>query len=203
MGRALTIDYNESDCQVLAVSLPVLYEDGGTTNTGPLQETGILGNVALNGTNNLSEASYSASNHYLSDSAAAAFDGFTYREKVNDDAEYKVSRGLWMAKKRNADRELSPAWLQVDFGKAVRLTSLRSIVNSQSVNLGRSPKDAVLYISNDGTNFSILGSVSFSRAETSSWTFPKPVTAQYFRLSVTSNYGDASFVEIDELEFFQ
>jgi hypothetical protein len=203
MGQALSIDYNESDCQVLAVSLPLLYEDGGTTNTGPLQETGALGNVALNGTNGLTSDSFSASSYYLSDSADAAFDGFTYKDKINEDATYKMSRGLWMAKRRNADGELTPAWLQVDFGKAVRLTSMRSIVNTQSLNLGRSPKDVVLYVSNDGTNFSILASTTLPRSESSNWTFPKTVTAQYFRLSVTNNYGDATFVEIDELEFFQ
>jgi hypothetical protein len=151
----------------------------------------------------LSATSYSASNHYSNDSPVAAFDGFTFNDKVNEDATYKVSRGLWMTKRRDSYSELTPVWLQVDFGKAVRLTSLRSIENTKSVNLGRSPKDAVLYISNDGTNFSIVGSVSLARAEMTNWKFPKPVTAQFFRFSVTSNHGDAYFVEIDELEFFQ
>jgi hypothetical protein len=203
MGQAITIDYDESNCQVTAVSLPLLFEDGGTTSSGPLEETGAQANVALIGSNGLSESNYSASSQYLNDSPAAAFDGFSYNEKINEDSSYKISRGIWLAKIRDANGEALQNWIQVDFGKAVRLAQLRSVVNAKSVSLGRSPRTAVLYISNDGTNYSIADSLSFARGESSNWAFPKTITAQYFKLVITANYGDTDFVEIDELEFFQ
>ncbi|NCP63526.1 MAG: discoidin domain-containing protein [Paraglaciecola sp.] len=203
MGQAITVEYDESDCQVVAVSLPLLFEDGGSTGSGPLEETGTQGNVALVGTNGLTASSFTANAYYLNDTPAGAFDGYAYQQKINDDAAYRVSRGIWLAKTRNPEGEAVQNWLQADFGKAVRLARLRITVNAKSVTLGRSPREVVLYVSNDGTNYTVAASTGLTRAESSDWAFPRTVTARYFKLLVSNNYGDTDYVEIDELEFFQ
>ncbi|MCC2615001.1 discoidin domain-containing protein [Aestuariibacter halophilus] len=203
LGQNMRFAYDETDCTLLSVTLPAVFDDGGTTDIGGMTETGILGNVALIGTNNLVEASYSASAHYALDTPAGAFDGYSFLDKINEDAGEKISRGIWMAKTRDSDRIPVNPWVQVDFGKAVRLSGLRVVVNDKSIELGRSPRNVSLYVSNNGTDFAVFESTTLDKLEGVQWDFSRGITARYFRLMVKSNYGDPNFAEIDELEYFQ
>lgn len=108
-----------------------------------------------------------------------------------------------MAKTRNNDGQAAQNWLRVDFGKAVRLIRLRSTVNAKSVALGQSPRELVLCIANDGTNYYVAASTGFTRAEYSDLTFPNTITTQYIELVSRNNCGDGNYIEINELEFFQ
>lgn len=173
---------------------------GGIGDEGDkLVETGALGNVALIGSNGLTETSFKASGHYSSDVAAAAFDGYTFNEQINDDAGERINRGLWLIK-RDAD---TPNWLQVDFGQKVKIAGLRVVLNQKSTDLGRSPRDITLQVSNDGDSFADHESFRLSRIADQTGSLESAVSARYFRLKVHNNYGDATFIEIDELELFQ
>ena len=199
--------YNEDDCLLSAISLPKLYEDGssvdGETPDGLLKETGENDNVALIGTNGLSAESYTASGFYGQDAPSAAFDGFVYSKKDNQDASAKIGRGIWIAKNIDADGTLLTPWIQVDFGKEVTLKGLLIKVNKQSLELGRSPRNVALHTSTDGENFEEETEFFLSLETSAGGDFSESITARFFRFEVLNNYGDKKFVEIDELELFQ
>lgn len=199
--------YDSDDCELVAISLPKLYENGssvgGETPEGQLKETGENNNVALIGSNGLSSESYTASSFYGQDAPAAAFDGFVYNKKDNQDAGEKISRGIWIAENTDADGKAITPWLQVDFGKNVTLTGLRIKLNKQSLELGRSPRNMVLHTSIDGEEFEEESEFLLSLEESTGGDFAGPVTARFFRFEVLNNYGDKKFIEIDELELFQ
>jgi hypothetical protein len=199
--------YDEDDCQLSAISLPKLYEAGsslgGETSGGQLKETGGNNNVALIGSNGLSAENYTASSFYGQDAPSAAFDGFVFNQKDNQDANEKISRGIWIAKNIDADGKVLTPWLQVDFGKEVTLTGVLILVNKQSLELGRSPRNIALHTSNDGEDFEKETEFFLSLEESAGGDFAEPITARFFRFEVLNNYGDKKFVEIDELELFQ
>lgn len=199
--------YDTDDCVLSAISLPKLYENGssvgGETPEGQLKETGENNNVALIGSNGLSIESYSASSFYGQDAPAAAFDGFVYSTKDNQEADEKIGRGIWMVKSINEDGKAVLPWIQVDFGKEVTLTGLQIVINKQSLELGRSPRDIALHISTDGQEFTKESEFYLSYEESAGGDFPEAITARYFRLEILNNYGDKMFTEIDELELYQ
>lgn len=199
--------YDEDSCILSAISLPKLYENGssvgGETPEGQLKETGANGNVALIGTNGLSAESYSASDFYGQDAPAAAFDGYVYSNKANNDADEKISRGIWMAKNIDSDGEPIKPWIQVDFGKEVILSSIQIVLNKQSVELGRSPRNMALHTSIDGETFEEEAEFFLALGEKSGGDFATPIKSRFFRFEVLNNYGDKKFIEIDELELFQ
>ena len=164
-----------------------------------LVETGALGNVALINSNGLTEESYIASGYYGSDVAAAAFDGHTFDQQINDDAGESIHRGLWLIK---LDKD-TPNWLQIDFGRKVKIAGMRVVLNQKSTDLGRGPRDVTLQVSNDGESYADHESFRLSRVADQTGSLASPVSARYFRLKVINNHGDRTFIEIDELELFQ
>lgn len=206
-GSLVDFVYDPDNCELTAIALPKLYENGSAvdngTPDGQLKETGENNNVALIGTNGLSADSYSASSFYGQDAPEAAFDGFVYNQKDNQDASDKISRGIWMAKNVDEDGEPITPWLQVDFGKQVTLTGILIKINKQSLELGRSPKNIALYTSTDGEEFTAETEFFLSLGESTGGDFEEVVTSRFFRFEVLNNYGDKMFVEIDELELFQ
>ncbi|MCF2949027.1 discoidin domain-containing protein [Paraglaciecola aquimarina] len=198
--------YDNTSCTLLALKLPKLYEHGDNVNEPGkgLKETGEYGNVALIGSNILTDANYSTNSHYGQDVVTAAFDGYTYSTKSNSDATDKISRGIWLHKIIDeADEEIVKPWLQVDFNKNVTLVGLAIFMNQQSLELGRSPRYATLYTSLDGVDFEKIENLSFSFDSPASGNFSSPITSRFFRLVIDSNYGDNRFIEVDELEFYQ
>lgn len=198
---------NASHCNLLSITLPKLYErgtgPGEEPDKGSLQETGNYGNVALNGTNGLSNSSFSASDFYGQDAPRAAFDGHTFSEKINADAEDKVGRGIWLVQKSYQNGQLIKPWLQVDFGKEVAIIGTRLFINSKSLDLGRSPRNVTIETSSDGVEFVELERFVLTASEVTSTAFSGTAKARYFRIVLESNYGDDAFFEIDEWEFYQ
>ena len=196
-----------SDCELSAIVLPQLYErgtdPGGDPTTGLLLETGNYGNVALIDTNGLSTSSFSASKFYGQDAPQAAFDGYIYSEKSNADAGDKIGRGIWLVKKEYTNGVFNTPWIQIDFGKEVPILGTRIFVNEKSVELGRNPRNVTILTSNDGEEFTTLEKFVLPAAEITSTAFSVTATARYFRMSIETNNGDATFVEIDEWEFYQ
>ncbi|WP_340677941.1 discoidin domain-containing protein [Paraglaciecola sp.] len=197
--------YDDASCMLSALSLTrASSTDGsGETPEGELQETGNYGNVALVGTNGLTQSSYSASAIYGQDSPAAAFDGYVYTDKINADADYKISRGIWMAKMKDSAGASAEPWIQVDFGKKVTMAGIRLHINAKSLTLGRSPKSIILMTSDDGNEFVQYDTYTLPYQALVDGKFTTTLKTRFLRLKVQSNYGDANFVEIDEWEIYQ
>ena len=206
-GSTLRIGYtpsNENNCSI--EYLAIMADDGVAAGGGSLDSmvrTGSLGNVALINTNGLTQASFSASNHYSDDIAAGAFDGYTYSEQINEDADSPVSRGIWLVKKEtdpNTNMALDN-WLQISYQNTVKITGMRIMINSKSLGLGRLPRNVIIQASTDGVNFADMQSVQLIEAEDQGVNFNTAINLKQLRLKVVSNYGD-KFIEIDELELF-
>lgn len=197
--------YDDATCMLSALSLTRLSSTDGSSETpkGELDETGNYGNVALIGSNGLTQSSYSASGFYGQDSHVAAFDGYVYSDKINADADDKISRGIWMAAMKDSSGALAEPWLQVDFGKKVSIAGIRLHINSKSLGLGRSPKSIVLMTSDDGEDFVQYDTYTLPYQALVDGKFTDTLKTRFLRLKVLSNYGDANFVEIDEWEIYQ
>ncbi|WDE11355.1 discoidin domain-containing protein [Thalassomonas haliotis] len=201
---------SESSCDIEYLAL---VQGDGISGVDPddgsasLLRTGDYGNIALIGTNGLTESSYSVSDFYNNDVGAAAFDGFTYREQINDEEGVeKLGRGFWMVKKEvNTDHDpdfVEPEyWLQVDFDGLVKITGFRVVLNDQSRQLGRGPEKVVLQVSSDGETFVDHESYLLSQVSDQIATLNTAVTARIARLKVLTNHGD-TYIEIDEFELF-
>lgn len=200
IGYLPTIDQS---CELDYVA--VRAEDGFGLGTGigeeggRLIETGALGNVALIDTNGLTAASYKASGHYAGDVAAAAFDGHTWSEQINGDAGEKINRGLWLVRK---EAGVTP-YLQVDFGQKVKVAGLRVILNEKATELGRGPQEITLQASLDGESFADHEYFRLTKSPDQTGSLSSAIELKVLRLLIHSNFGDANFVEIDELEIYQ
>ena len=211
--EAVRIGYTPDSENSCDIEYLALVQGDGISGVDPddgsasLLRTGDYGNIALIGTNGLTESSYSASDFYNNDAGAAAFDGFTYRDQINDhESAAKIGRGFWMVKKAvNTDYDpdfVEPEyWLQVDFAGLVKITGFRVVLNDQSRQLGRGPEKVVLQVSSDGETFVDHESYLLSQVSDQIATLNTAVTARIARLKVVTNHGD-TYIEIDEFELF-
>lgn len=199
--------YDNQDCTLLSLKLPQMYSNGNDVGEEPidgkLNTSGEHGNIAMIGTNGLTESSYYASNFYRQDVVTAAFDGHIFREKVNQDAGQPIGRGIWMVEKVDSDGNAVSPWLEIDFGKQVDVAGMRLLINQSSLELGRSPRNITLLTSEDGSDYEEFETYVLSALSTVNVPFSSALSARYIRLQVDSNYGDSKFVEIDEWELYQ
>ncbi|MFC3122088.1 discoidin domain-containing protein [Agaribacter flavus] len=204
-NQLLNFTFEESSCELTQLGLPQIYTDSeNTPSLGPLTETGLYGNVALIGTNGIDETSITSNSHYKRDVAAAAFDGYLYTQKTNDDAGDRVARGIWLAplEEDEADLDLSPT-ITVDFQLAVELKGIGIFINQQSLSLGRLPRQMAISVSQDGQNFEPLVVHNLQNKEDNMFELPQNTKFRYFKMQFIQNFGDAKFVEVDEIEFYQ
>lgn len=150
-------------------------------------------NIALIGTNGLTRASYSASRTYSRDLPSSAFDGWGYSSKaINQNRGAQEARSTWISYANEQQ------WLEVNMGVTAQVTGFR-VANLTYPN--RSPKNVVLQVSTDGTQF-----VEHEQFELQimddTVTLSQPVIAQYFRLVIKSNYGDLTYIKVDEVELY-
>lgn len=158
----------------------------------PGDKSGANGNIALIGTNLLSDASYSASVTYSSDTPHAAFDGYIFGGvKVNDDAVSMHNRGTWISYG-------APQWLQVDFGRTTMITGF-SVQSSPSYPT-RTPKNVTLQVSNDGINFTDHETREMVKGG-DHINLNNAAVGQFFRLKVNTTHGDW-YIQIGELEYY-
>ncbi len=203
--ETIRIGYTPSSTANCAIEYLMLSQSNGASPdddyvSDGLTRSGQYGNIALIYTNNLTEGSYTASDHYNADTAASAFDGYTYSGQITEELGERIERGIWLVKKdkENSDTEY---WLQVRFNQEVTISGFRILVNDKSVELGRSPKGITIEVSTDGNDFIEHESYRLSKAVDQRGNFTETVTAKYLRVRVNSNYGD-DFIEIDELEIY-
>ena len=203
----IRIGYQANDESSCAIEYLALFSGNGNNNdnvdvpTDGLERNGSYGNIALLGSNGLSESSYSASDYYNNDEAHSAFDGYTFDSEVADGVGSPTNRNIWLVKKDTSKSNDTQYWLQVEFNEPVKVSGFRVILNSKSVSLGRGPKEIIAQASIDGSNFVDHQSVRFNKAPDQRANFSSKIELTHFRVLVKSNWGDA-FIEIDELEVF-
>lgn len=159
---------------------------GGEPATG----TGPNNNIALIGTNGLTEASYSASTTYFADRPAGAFDGHLYSSQYNDAAGAKIARGMW-------GTSTPTEWIQIDFGRQMEVTGFAHIGSAQLAVWA--PESVVLQVSSDGVNFTDHGNFTTNNVM-NSFTLGAPVQGQYIRFVFTKNSGPN--IAVEELEVY-
>ncbi|WP_415912249.1 discoidin domain-containing protein [Neptuniibacter sp. QD37_11] len=166
-----------------------------------LLAVGPRNNVAHNGINGLTDASFTASSNYSSDYAYSAFDGGDYNNAGFDYGTllgYK-NRSIWLVY-RGQDE-----WIQVDFGDR-KVNAAGIVIRNPSLYpswLTYMPKDVTVQASNDGVTFHDVKSFNdLPQEPMSTLTFDSPVYAQYIRLVVHSNYGN-TYIQIGEIEVFE
>ena len=183
--------------------LALIQGNGGdidTPNDG-LSRLGKYGNIALNYTNGLTDASYDASDYYRNDVPQAAFDGFLYNEQIAEGLGAVVGRGFWLVKKDTTPNNDTDYWLQVAYDQPVTVTGFRVMINKQSMDLGRGIKKVTVQTSSDGYDFEDVETYVFPRSQDQRAQLSEAKELTHFRLLIESNYGD-QYIEIDELELF-
>jgi hypothetical protein len=95
-------------------------------------------------------------------------------------------------------------WLKYDLGHTE--TVQRYTVISANDKVERDPKDWQFQGSNDGTSWTTLdtqsGQAFANRFQLNSYTVATPGAYRYYRLNITSNNGDTSFVDLAEFGLF-
>ncbi|WP_125779362.1 fibrinogen-like YCDxxxxGGGW domain-containing protein [Pseudoalteromonas rubra] len=161
----------------------------------PGEATGQYGNIALIGTNGLTESSYTASHSYSLDSASGAFDGYNSSSKINIDAGAKIKRGIWLS------TYAQDHWLKVAFERQAYITSFRVFLYSGASNPGMGVKDVTLQVSQDNINFVDHESFSLAKSLDQLVTLAEPAIGKYIRLKITTTQGHG-YRAIGELEYY-
>ncbi|RZM83157.1 hypothetical protein C3B51_07500 [Pseudoalteromonas rubra] len=171
-------------------------EASSTFTIEPGEKTGQYGNIALIGSNGLTESSYTTSQSYYADSASGAFDGYNNSTLVNNDAtKGKIKRGIWLS------TVVQEHWLQVTFEKQAYITSFRLMVHNSAADLGMGVKDITLQVSDDNTNFIDHESFTLTRSYDQTVELTQPAIGKYVRLKIHSTHGH-NYRVISELEYY-
>ncbi|KZN48248.1 discoidin domain-containing protein [Pseudoalteromonas luteoviolacea] len=170
-------------------------ETSSTFTVVPGETSGQFGNIALIGTNGLTETSYTASDSYSLDSAPGAFDGFNSSTKINDIASSQIKRGIWLTTLDQGH------WLQVAFNTPAYITSFRVTLYPGASNPGMGVKDVTLQVSNDNVNFIDHESFALTKSLDQTIELTEPAVGQYVRLKIDTTQGHA-YRAIGELEYY-
>ncbi|NQZ11585.1 MAG: discoidin domain-containing protein [Algicola sp.] len=159
------------------------------------EKTGDNANIAMQGTNGLTPASYTASKiHHAYYPAAGAFDGHVYpKVKINPDADTPVQYGAWIS------HTSAEQWLQIDFGQQALITGFSTHVNS--AHIARSPKDVIVQISDDGVVFNDYKNLELTKTDAKVM-FDNPFVTRYVRLHILNTHVSQAYLQIDEMEYF-
>jgi hypothetical protein len=99
-------------------------------------------------------------------------------------------------------------WLQIELGSGnARLLGSYAIQVNTIPEATRAPKDWTMKGSNNGTDWTVLDTrtsqTGWGSGETRTFTISSPTTAyRYYRLDITANNGDATFVQVAELYLY-
>ncbi|TMP38422.1 discoidin domain-containing protein [Pseudoalteromonas rubra] len=161
----------------------------------PGEQTGEFGNIALLGTNGLTEASYTASRTHSHHKTAGGFDGYNSGTLINSDSPGKVTKGIWISTVKEKH------WLQVAFNQAAYITSFRIVQYSGASDPGMGPKDVTLQVSYDNQTFIDHESFELEKSLDQTVKLSKPAVGKYIRLKIDSTQGHSYHV-ISELEYY-
>ena len=171
--------------------------------------------ISLVGYNGLMPTSYSSSSSETpNNTGVGAFDGYVYVSsadrfhKANPDAlpisnfspNWQSTSSWWYSAPNNVTNQ----WLQVNYGKKVDISGFRifTLTSIGGYILNRLPKDVAIQYSDNGSSWTTAESLTLDYAHSAEYFLGTPIQAQYFRLYIYNNYGDASYIGINELEIF-
>lgn len=185
------------------VSQTIRQAEGGGGPEGPeiFTETGTNGDIALNGTNELTAGSYTSSSVFNLDHPAGAFDGWVNGLKINTDAGVSYLRGIWLSDVG----QVSNQWLAIDLGRVASVSSYRMLMtNSTALVLGRMPQNIKIQKSIDGVNYTDHEELVNPQLEnTGIVSFDNPVVTRYFRFFMVDTYTAADYMQVGEIELYQ
>ncbi|MTV47773.1 hypothetical protein GJ688_02090 [Heliobacillus mobilis] len=96
-------------------------------------------------------------------------------------------------------------WIQYQFQTAKRITTYT--IASNSAGSTSAPKNWTLKGSNDGTNFTVIDTVTNSTGwadyEKRTFVVDTPGNYTYYRVDITANNGDATYTRVGEIEMYQ
>jgi hypothetical protein len=177
----------------------------GAPSTPALERTGLNGSISLIGTNGLTVSSFSAATASSTlFPVASLFDG--YRSSSVDDTPYSINdsatslygtQTFWSS----PVNVISGATISADFGKAVNIEGIR--LYSRGRSQARGVKDFTLQDSADGSTWdNVQTFTSIPLSDSGNLSLGSIISTQYLRILVISNQGDASYVQLDEIEIF-
>ncbi|QTL37525.1 discoidin domain-containing protein [Pseudoalteromonas viridis] len=161
----------------------------------PGEQTGEFGNIALLGTNGLTEASYSVKVKHRLHAPAAGFDGYNKGTLINSDSPGKVTQGMWVYTLPVEN------WLQVAFNQTAYITSFRVVQYKAASDPGMGPKDVILQVSYDNQTFTDHEAFTLEKSLDQTIQLSKPAVGKYIRLKVNSTQGH-DYIVIGELEYY-
>lgn len=137
-------------------------------------------------------------------SASSSFDPGIYAPyKAFDGNVQAVSSDCWTTSA--APTAVSPQWLMLQVPSPVSISSY-SVTNRNFTSNISSPRDWTLQGSNNGTDWTVLHTVSSSTDNVSnsvrSYTISPTATYSYFRLHITARNGTDNFVAVGQLQMF-
>lgn len=99
-------------------------------------------------------------------------------------------------------------WLQFKFDSSVKVSHYVVVAKGYSNGAEtQSPKDWTFEGSNDGSTYDILhtvtGEINWTSAERRSFTFENSSEYLYYRINITANNGDTTYLSIGELEMME
>lgn len=144
----------------------------------------VFTNKALNGTNDLTDISFTARDSFSNTPPKGAFNGIL-----------ADGTGGWISNIINIDN-----WLQVYFPTPQKINIISILGGGEEINPERNPKDCILQGSVDGVSYFDLK--TFTCNLTLDWqvfNIDNDTTYNYYRLFIKNNYGDAR-IQIREMQ---
>jgi hypothetical protein len=134
-------------------------------------------------------------------SASSAF-GTDYAawKAAADDASDNTAEKCWIS------NSTTTGWWQYQFGSATGIGGYSLRADSAGTWVTRMPKNWTLLASNTGSfsgeqvTLDTQTNQSFTAGQRKTYTFTNSTTYTYFRLNVTANNGDATYLQIGEME---
>jgi hypothetical protein len=173
------------------------------TSLVPFDETGTYGNIALIGTNGITEASVTGNSRTRNSSLVpitTLFDGYIDDDiRVNNSAVEAIGRG-WFGSIENS---INRCFL-LDLGHEASISGFR-LLNKKENYTDLNVRNIRIESSVDGTpgSFTTVGSFTLTKVgDTGVISITTPFTSRYFIFHVVSSYHSVYF-DIGELEIFQ
>jgi len=99
-------------------------------------------------------------------------------------------------------------WIKYAFSSPIQLNTFRfysPLATDGTIRADRQPKDFTIQVSNDGTNWTTVKTVTnATKLTTPQWselyTISIPENSMYMKMDITANHGDATYLSMQELE---
>jgi hypothetical protein len=166
----------------------------------PFDETGVYGNIALIGTNGITEESITSllPPRMSTTRDVNLFDGYQRNDLINDSSNGRIGVGFYESSSyQNTNQSFT-----IDLGREASLSGFRVLSHSPTAP-SYLPKDIRIESSVDGVSFTPEESITLIRKiDSGVISMSTPFTSRYFRFYVVNAY-DIDIIAFGEIEIFQ